>query len=68
MSMGAALLKRRPASRELTVRAGILGALYTGRVFHFMRRVSQAEGSAGPGSCVAALARSERPRSPASRR
>ena len=59
--LGAALLKRRPGSKNLAVRTGIIGGLCTGYAFRFMRRVSLPEESAARGNCVCAPVGSETP-------
>jgi glycerate 2-kinase len=58
---GAALLKRRPATKDLAVRAVTFVALLTREASYFMRRDAPVEELAAPGSCGVAPARSEMP-------
>jgi hypothetical protein len=60
-TMGAALLKRRPATKDLAVRAVTFVALLTREASYFMRRDAPVEELAAPGSCGVAPARSEMP-------
>ena len=59
--LGAALLKRRPAARNLAVGADVFGDLCTRHASPVMRRGSLRGELAVLGSCVVAPARSEMP-------
>ena len=59
--LGAALLKRRPAARNLAVGADVFGDLCTRHASPVMRRGSLPGELAALGSCVVAPARSEMP-------
>jgi type I site-specific restriction-modification system R (restriction) subunit len=57
--LGAALLKRHLASKNLRVNRGFSDTLWSFRTIHFMQPRSLLEGSAGRGNCVCAPVRNE---------